>query len=145
MAKFTVKFEAKAARSLLSKLMDPKRWKRALKALVATVGFKDVVKHFQDQRGEDGRWPKLNPSYARWKRRQGKTKMLVLSGQLRQGFLPSNITDAGRMGVALFNPVEYSGKHDRGEGVPKRQFMWLSRSAMDLMEKGFAFAVTRVR
>lgn len=133
--KFEVKLEASRVLAMISGLGDKGLWKRALRSVVSLFTFKDVVDHFRKEQGPEGRWPALKPSYAKWKRKQGKTKMLQFTGQLRQGFLPSNIRDNDESSVVLFNPVEYAGKHDRGEGVPQRQFMWIGRRAQDLMDK----------
>lgn len=130
--------DAARALAMLSKLGDKGRWRQILKSLVAVFGFKDVIDHFQKQRGEDGAWPPLAPKYRKWKSRKypGRPK-LVLSSRLRQNFLPANTRYEGQSAVAFFNPVEYADRHDRGlDGSPQRQFMWLSRTAMGNLEGG---------
>lgn len=141
--KLEVKLEAAQVLSMLSKLGNKRAWMSALRSIVAIFGFKDVVKHFRNEEGPDGKWPPLKPSYEKWKAKQGKTKMLQFTGQLRQNFLPSNIRDNDASSVALFNPTEYSGKHDRGEGVPQRQFMWISGQAQNMMEKALLSEIMR--
>ncbi len=134
-SKATVTIEASKVLAMLSGLGDKTRWMRALKSVVSVFLFKDVIDHFSKESGPDGKWPDLKESYAKWKKKQGKNKKLILSSNLRQNFLPANVRTHNASSVAFFNPVEYAGKHDRGEGVPQREFMWISNRAQDLMDK----------
>lgn len=133
--KAEVTFEASRVLAMLSGFGDKTRWLRALKSVVAVFLFKDVIDHFRKEEGPDGKWPDLNKSYAKWKQGKGKTKKLILTGNLRQNFLPTNVRSHNVNSVAFFNPVNYGGQHDRGEGVPQRQFMWISNRAQDLMDR----------
>lgn len=140
---FKITLESAGILKRIAGLGDKARWKRILRSVVAIFGHKDVIDHFEKEQGPDGKWPPLNEAYAKWKKRHGKTKKLVLSGNLRQSFLPSNIRDGGELAVAYFNPVEYGGKHDRGEGVPERKFMWLSDNAKNLMDQALVDRIVR--
>ena len=143
--KFEITLEASRVLAMVAGLEDKALWKRALRSVVAIFGFKDIVDHFRKQEGPGGRWPALAEGYGKWKRKKYPGRpMLVLSGRLRQSFLPGNIRDVDDSAVSMFNPVEYSGKHDRGEdGVPERKFMWISRRAQDLMDKALVSTIIK--
>ena len=145
MAEFEVRMDAAKVLAMLSRIGDKNSWRKILKSLVSVFGFKDVIDHFGKEQGEDGKWPALSPAYRKWKSRKypGRQK-LVLSSRLRQSFLPANTRYEGNDGVAFFNPVEYADKHDLGkDGVPQRQFMWLSGRAMNQLERGLLDQMTR--
>lgn len=120
--------------SMLSGLADTARWTRVLKSLVSIFGLKDIQEHFRSEEGPDGKWPPLNKKYDQWRRKKGKTKMLQFTGRLRQSFVMS--VSGPPLISTIVNPVEYADKHDSGDGVPRRQFMWLSRKSMDFIERG---------
>lgn len=143
--KFEVTLESSRVLAMLAGLGDRSAWKRALKSIVAVFGFKDVVDHFRKEQGPDGQWPELGGWYKDRKHKKYPGRpMLVMSGRLRQGFLPTNIRENDEASVAMFNPTEYAGKHDRGEdGVKQRKFMWISRRAQDLMDKGLIDAILK--
>lgn len=131
--------------AMLSRIGDKNSWRKILKSLVSVFGFKDVIDHFDNEQGEGREWPKLSPQYGEWKSKKypGRQK-LILHSRLRQSFLPANTRYEGKDGVAFFNPVEYADKHDIGkDGVPQRQFMWLSGRAMDQLERGLLDQMTR--
>lgn len=111
--------------------------------LLSSVVYRDIIDHFTKEEGAKSKWLALNPDYEAWKRKKKKTKMLVLSGALRQGFTPIKSGKQAKKyqgGILWYNPVKYSGKHDRGEGVPMREFMWLSDKAVeDISKQTLAF------
>ena len=114
-------------RTINENVKDPRPM---LRAAVSTRGFKDIIKHFNEERGPDSAW---KPSQRALKE-NGKT--LQDTGNLRDGFLPGNIRDEGRDAVVFFNPVPYAAQHDEGtNGMPQREFMWLSDDAQDDMIK----------
>lgn len=137
-----VTFKDKEVRRLLKHLEKKFKYVKGARKdyirLLSAPVFGDIMEHFAKERGPKGRWPALKPAYAAWKRKKKKTKMLILSGRMRQSFIPIK---SGRQakpyqrGILWFNPVKYSGKHDRGERVPKRKFMWLSAKAMEKISK----------
>lgn len=101
-----------------------------LKAAFATRGFRDVISHFNAEKGEKGKWKKSQ----RAKREGGKT--LQDTGNLRGGFLPRNIAKHGKNSIVFFNPVPYARKHDEGlDGLPQRDFMYLTDRAQEDMTK----------
>ena len=166
-----ISVDVKGAQDFIASLGGYPRWTAILKRLVQTIGLRDVVDHFRREQGPDGQWkPRAastqrayeNIRSGRWypdgkSRRLGNplpaaraafnpsNKLLQLTGNLRQNFLPTNIRDEGELAVALFNPVKYAGRHDTGNEMPKRQFMWLSSVAMKNMEQGFLHGLLGAR
>lgn len=124
-----------------------KRSNKILRAAFGTVGFQDIINHFKQESGSDGKWPKRARStqemYASLNKKNAKfnpsNKLLVLSGNLRKAFLPTNVKELGaKRGILFFNPIKYSGTHDRGsrkKKIPKREFMWLSSRAKVGMQR----------
>lgn len=108
-----------------------------LRAVFNTRGFKDVMQHFRNGEGPNGPWKPLAESTL--KKRGNKAAMLQDTGNLRNGFLPENVADAGRHAIAFFNTAQnndgvyYGFNHDNGVGVPQREFMWLSDDAQEDM------------
>ena len=133
-----------------------------LTAAYSTAGHADIVRHFKDETGSDGSWRqrswatqihdalvykgKVEP--APGTRRawyQPDRPILTFSGKMRQALLvgKKDVRELGRGVVQAFNRMEYSGKHDRGEeGLPKRDFMWLSNYAHELMAKTLLHLLT---
>lgn len=160
MAQFQIELKSGGIDRLLGAIGNKGGWAKILRALAATIGFRDIINHFKEEKGPEKKWKQRSAATQidYWRIRTGKmsdeefkesypnsqrgwfsesNKLLVLSGTLRQGFLPSNIRMTSDS-ATLFNSVSYSGKHDRGEdGLPERPFMWLSESAMEKIEKGF--------
>lgn len=115
-----------------------------LRAAFATVGFRDIIKHFQEEKGSEGKWKKRSASTQAAYKRLGKknrtfnpsNKLLQLTGDLRKAFLPGNIENKGRDAILFFNPTPYAAVHDKGskkQGIPQRDFMYLSEKAQDKM------------
>lgn len=117
-----------------------------LRAAFGTFGFRDVIQHFTEEQGDDGPWPKrsawtqqyyANVMSGKWRPPKAvpraafnpSNKLLVLQGHLRKSIIPANLRRVDKNAVMLVSNVGYSGKHDRGEGVPRRAFMWLSDGA----------------
>lgn len=137
MIKLDVSAQAVGAVRMFEGLVNRDRWIKILRSVIAVIGIKDIVGHFEREEGPEGKWAPLNPSYDKWRRKKGKTKILQFSGTLKGAFLPSNMR-SDRESVTVFNPVEYAGKHDRGEdGMPQRKFMWLSDKATELVHQSF--------
>lgn len=95
----------------------------------ATVGYKDIISHFQDEAGPSGKW---TPS-KRVQRSGGKT--LQDTGNLRQSITPTNYRNETQA-IRVFAAAPYGGIHDRGgRNMPQRSFMWLSKKALSDMAK----------
>lgn len=121
--------------------------------------FKDIQKHFKDERGSGGSWPKL-------KSRKGKP--LQDTGRLKSSFISAsgkdfakvstNITyagihnDGGSISERFVRPIKKKalhfltrdGKHAFSKGhniptthIPQREFMWLSDEAKNNILEAF--------
>lgn len=130
-------------------------------AVVATAyriaGHKDIIDHFEKESGPDGRWTALKPATiarrmgkiparstaskrktarATGKPFQGGIKILQDTGQMKGSILPTNVRRVTATSMLVFANSEYSAVHDEGSSkrnIPKREFMWLSNKAKDLM------------
>jgi len=124
-----VRFESKEWDAMIKKINDSvKDPKPLLRAAFATRGFRDIIQHFEQEKGPDGQWKRSK----RAEREGGKT--LQDTGNLRNGFLPGNISNKGKDAIVFFNPVPYSGQHDEGtDGMPQREFMYLTDDAQEDM------------
>jgi len=162
-AELKIELKDQAILDKINKMSDKSRILKFFRVLAATIGFKEVIKHFREKRGPDGPWPERSPSTL--KRYQeihtgkrapppGTSKgmfspgkpLLVLTGQLSRQFLPSNV-EKSEANVTIFNPVEYSKMHDEGGDptgarragfIPQRKFMWISQNGMDLIADGLS-------
>lgn len=111
-----------------------------LKAAYATIGFGDIIKHFNQERDSDGnKWQPLAESTlrsrARGRGRRG-ARILQDTGNLRQSFSATNTQNAGRGEIRIFNNAPYSGSHDNGipeRNLPQREFMYFTDRAVDDM------------
>lgn len=126
---------------------------KLLRAAFFAHGFRDIIDHFKNEESESGKWPKRASSTqdfykavssGRRKPPRGATraqfnptnKLLQLTGNLRKNFQHKNVKQKGFNSLLFFNPVKYSGIHDRGGRrgavkIPQREFMWLSRKAKE--------------
>lgn len=105
--------------------------------LLSSVVFRDLIRHFENQEGPDGKWKPWSPRYANYMAKIGKSGNLILTdtGRLRQGWQPTRYRIVNE-GVIWFNPVSYGKKHNEGIApFPKRQFAWISKDASDEMER----------
>lgn len=137
---------------LESMIAKGRQFDKLLIAAFMTYGFKDIISHFRDEEGPQGKWAPRSPwtqkmyaQIAEGEReppdgmRRGSfspsNKLLQLTGQMRQsisGGTSQNIQSHGRDAILVKSHVEYSGKHDEGDPanrIPQRQFMWLSDRA----------------
>ena len=123
----------------------------ALAAACKTRGFRDIIDHFREEKGPEGRWEKRKPStqkryeQIRKSRRskipnKGKydpgNKLLQLSGDLRKTIMPGKggLKKQSWHTVVMFSNSPYSGKHNYGDqqsNLVARPFMWLSQEALD--------------
>lgn len=138
-----------------------------LKAVYATIGFRDIMDHFDREEGPSGKWRRRSPAtqrrYARIAAGELATdpgvarsaynpsnKLLQLTGDMRKSILPGNADIKTQTSILVFANDPKSGRHDRGEEaivgpsgagrIPKRPFMWLSNET----KKEMAKALTRM-
>jgi phage gpG-like protein len=134
---------------------DPKPWEELIKtlsdrwqqvetrnefgAIIASTVYADIIDHFRQEQGSNGKWKSWSDAYAQHMASIGKggNQILQDSGRLRMSFTPSDYygTDAG---IVFYNRAQtkggfpYAKAHNEGGPVlPKRDFMWLSNQAMD--------------
>jgi phage gpG-like protein len=113
---------------------------------VSILMMKDVQEHFKKEEGSEGKWAKLAPSTVAWKYKNKyapPVKTLVNTGQL----LRRNIPEHGRDYAKVFNDMSYAVYHEQPNGgggkIPKRDFMWISNKARDLIVKVMANYIMR--
>jgi len=135
-----------------------------LKRLADTIGFADIIDHFEQEEGPQGKWVPWSPLYAMQRNKQGRSgarrrrqiaagipptggKILQMTGHLRQSLLPgrahSQIVSSNA--VRLFSNVAYSGAHQYGnplKHLPARPFMWISSGAKDAITKALTKIIT---
>ena len=135
------KFESKQWESFLNKLQtklkDVKN-NKTFGALIAIAAYKDIIKHFDDQAGPEGKWQPRSPFYKKYAESKGHNKILQFSGKLRQSLVPASSPRfrQNSSGIIIFTNVEYAAKHDQGlDGMPQRRFMWISKNGMDNLVK----------
>lgn len=135
MAEKFAKIDDRQWRLFLGRLGDNIKDKAKLLTVAAkTHGFADIMRHFKNESGPDGGWQNLAPStIAARKKGGGGAKILQDTGRLRSSIAAKSTRRRGRDSVEMFSSVRYSGKHDRGIDVPRREFMWLSERAQELM------------
>jgi len=114
-----------------------------LKAAANTIGFRDIVGHFDDEMGPDGGWePRSQKTNEAYDKRGGayrsSNKLLQLTGNLRKSIVPGSGKSKiiGQGSVEMFAGTIYSKTHDEGDStrnIPKREFMWISpKSQQDI-------------
>lgn len=137
---------------LMQKLVsNMKRAQAFLKVAAQAFAFQDIDQHFRDEEGPDGPWaPRAEATQRRyamiqsgqWRPPKGMrsgsfsptNKVLQLTGFMRQATLPGNIEKVGSDAVRIFNNAIYSRRHNEGtDGMPKREFMWVSEAVQDKM------------
>lgn len=124
-----------------------------LKAAASTIGFSDIISHFNTESGPGGSWPKRSPETDRIYDLIGagklapprgfragsfssSNKLLQLTGKMRQSVMPGRggIKVVSGNSIRMSAGTNYSAKHDEGGGrTPQREFMWLSDKAQQLM------------
>ncbi len=127
-------------RNMGSRLKKIKQGERKFTGLLSAIVFQDVMDHFKQQMGSDGKWDPWSKIY---KDRQSKkgysqgTNMLKITGRLRNNFKPTSVRQSS-VGPIWFNDAQtkkgfpYAYAHDTGGPIlPKRDFMWLSDAAAE--------------
>lgn len=125
------KFQADDARKRFKEMLEKARNPRVAMERVAIMGWRDILTHFQQQRGPDGPWEPL----ARNRRRKGNPKkglghrILQDTGTLRSsiGWRTEGVD------AVLFTNLEYADYHEhqlKDYKRPKRSFLWISNIAM---------------
>lgn len=137
-------FKDERVRKFLARLTErvgqvSKKRKEFVNVLSAVV-YRDIIQHFEQERGPSGKWTPWSKAYSESMDRRGfgGNQILQFNGRLRNAFLPTNWRLASE-GIVWFNPAKtgkgfpYALHHDEGKSSKKgaRRFMWLSDKAMD--------------
>lgn len=130
-------------KNMKKRLADVKDGQNKFVGLLSSIVYRDVIGHFQDQRGSKGPWEQWSPSYRAHMERINRAgnQILQFSGKLRQNFKPENNKTTSQ-GILWFNDAQtktgfpYAALHDEGgPNHPKRDFMWLSDKAAEDISK----------
>lgn len=106
---------------------------------IAPIAFQDVMAHFANERGPKKKWVDWSTSYARFMQKIGKGGNAILqdNGRLRNSVQIAKAAKGNDLKI-LFNDAKtkggfpYAKAHDEGgPQLPQREYMWLSRGAMD--------------
>lgn len=134
--------------SLFKKVGDVTSGSRPYVGLMSAIMFRDIIQHFETERGPDGPWQAWSDRYRAYRFNKikkgalGVPKILQDTGRLRGGWVIGGKLQTGAeppkvrkvaAGLLWFNDVEYGFKHQEGIGVPKRIFGWISNSAHEEM------------
>jgi phage gpG-like protein len=141
----TAQFDSKEWDRILKKLES--KWtglgktnspvKRALSDVISIFVYKDVMDHFDKEKGPEGSWQEWSDIYAAHMRKigRGNNKKLQFSGKLRQTFTPGSYR-SNSDGIVFYNNAKtkggfpYAAAHNDGGSKsgrpPQREFMWLS-------------------
>jgi phage gpG-like protein len=115
---------------------------RKVVAIMSAIVFRDVMDHFAQEQGPEGKWAPWSPKYRRHMHSIGKggNKILQDSGRLRQSFNMAKWKTTGD-GIVWFNNAKtksgapYAKIHDEGGKYhPQREFMFLSNKAVEDIE-----------
>lgn len=114
--------------------------KNHLQAAANTIGFRDIVGHFDDEMSPDGKWePRSQKTNEAYDKRGGayrsSNKLLQLTGELRKSIIPGTGQSKiiGQGSVKMFAGTDYSRTHDEGDSsrnIPQREFMWISADGL---------------
>lgn len=140
-----VEFDDKNIREFLlgidTKLKNIKEGKREYLGLLSAIVFRDIISHFQQEEGSEGKWKHWSDSYKEYLEMKGRSgnQILQYTGRLRNSFKPTNVRSSSQ-GISWFNDAKtksgfpYAYAHNEGgEKLPKRDFMWASDKAQDSM------------
>jgi phage gpG-like protein len=107
---------------------------------VALYGW--VMGNFDSQGGKIGGWEPLAPATVARKMVLGKEQMLVISGALRNSFVPGQFYDARRAGVG--SAIPYSIYHEDGNTrMPRRQLLPDEETSVDIAMRVYKFYVDK--
>lgn len=121
---------------------DKKFW-----TIMAGFALADVDRHFEKELGPKGKWKAWSRIYKKRMEKIGKGGNLILQdkGDLRKASRMADNSVRRRRGELIYNPAKskdgkpYAANHDQGlNGMPQRQFMWLSQRALNNMSKAIA-------
>lgn len=103
---------------------------------VAVRAYKESMKHFQNEEGEDGPWKPLAPATIAHRRKGGGgAKILQDTGMLRSSILFRGMRDK----AIVFTNKIYGAIHQYGyKHIPKRAFLWVEDNFLKTMAAAYA-------
>ena len=110
---------------------------------ISPIIFKDVIKHFEEEKGPEGDWSPWSDIYEEHMDRVGKGSNRILqdNGKLRQTFSAKKYRKIDS-GFEWYNNSKtrdgfpYAFAHNEGGKIlPERRFMWLSDEGLALIAK----------
>ena len=135
------KFESKRMQGFLRRISkgtaDVKGTRKRYVAAMSTFVHRDVLDHFEQEMGPDGKWDAWSAIYAQHMARVGKSgnKILQDTGRLRGSFKPTDNRTTAE-GILWFNNAKTnSGFNYAGHHNETRPFMWLSKDGLEDMAK----------
>jgi hypothetical protein len=141
-----IKFNHKAVKKFFKRIRknadEINKKDRAFWGSLSAIAFRDVIKHFEAERGPSDKWKKWSKIYREHMQSIGKggNKILQDTGHLRQNVRLADTSSRIRQGQLLYNPAKtkggfpYAYAHDTGgPKLPQREFMWLSDKALNQM------------
>lgn len=140
-------------KALQTNLSSIKGGEKEYVGLLSAIVFRDIEGHFRDEQGSEGPWEKRTTQYASRLNKEGRgsSKLLQISGRLRQNFVPNKDYRTSGQEIIWFNNAHtksgfpYAAAHDVGGSVlPQRDFMWLSKDgAEDISKQTLAFMLEK--
>ena len=132
-----INIERDSLRSTLRMLdkATPRFSRSDVNKLIATAGHANVMKHFSDERGPDGKWKSWSSEYAERMNAKGKggNKILQDTGNLRQTVKPGHSDSE----AYILADSEYAAAHNFGTSkLPKREFMFIDDDGFEKIENG---------
>ncbi len=108
-----------------------KRLAVSMYSIITTYAYQDIIDHFRKETGPEGDWADRQEPYKSYIEGKGYTKILQVTGNLRQSISFSRPDSSS---IAVIANAPYSGSLDEGnKGMPARPFMWLTDRAQDKM------------
>ena len=110
--------------------------------ILSSIVYRDVIDHFTQEQGSEGKWKSWSKKYADFMESIGKGGNGILkdTGRLRNAFQPTSVRSTSE-GILWFNNAQtakgfpYAAAHNEGgDQLPQRDFMWLSAQAMESIE-----------
>jgi len=124
MAGISIKYDAKKAIELVNKATGRLDKTNTIMDVIATMAWRNVIKHFRDEEGKGGKpWaPLKNNPRVFWPpgktepRTRGGTKVLQDTGLLRNSLMPR----VKKNEAHVFTKVKYAATHQFGKRIPAR-------------------------
>lgn len=147
MAENGIEINDRAVRKFFARVInnvnDIKEKDKVFWGALSAIAFKDVLDHFNKEQSPSGKWQKWSQIYADHMSRIGRSsnKILQFNGFLRQNVRIADTRTRMKQGQLLYNPAQtksgfpYAHAHNEGDGMPKREFMWISDNALTGMSK----------